>query len=54
MDKDEILLSVIIPVFNEELTISNIINRVKSVLDSEDFSWEIAGKKTLDVYKRYL
>lgn len=41
MDKDEILLSVIIPVFNEELTISNIINRVKSVLDSEDFSWEI-------------
>ena len=41
MDNDEILLSVIIPVFNEELTISNVIDRLKSVLKKEDFRWEI-------------
>ena len=41
MDKDEILLSVIIPVFNEELTIGNIINRTKSVLEKENFRYEI-------------
>jgi glycosyltransferase involved in cell wall biosynthesis len=41
MDKDEILLSVIIPVFNEELTISNIINRTKLVLEKEDLRYEI-------------
>lgn len=41
MDKDEILLSVIIPVFNEELTIRNIINRTKSVLEKEKYVYEI-------------
>ena len=41
MDNDEILLSVIIPVFNEELTISTVIDRLKSVLKKEDFRWEI-------------
>jgi glycosyltransferase involved in cell wall biosynthesis len=41
MDNDEILLSVIIPVFNEELTIGNIINRTKSVLEKENFRYEI-------------
>jgi glycosyltransferase involved in cell wall biosynthesis len=41
MDKDEILLSVIIPVFNEELTIGNIIDRTKIVLEKEDFRYEI-------------
>jgi glycosyltransferase involved in cell wall biosynthesis len=41
MDKDEILLSVIIPVFNEELTIGNIIDRTKFVLEKEDFRYEI-------------
>ena len=41
MDTDEILLSVIIPVFNEELTISNIINRTKSILDKENIKYEI-------------
>ena len=41
MDNDEILLSVIIPVFNEELTISTVIDRLKSVLKKIDFRWEI-------------
>lgn len=41
MDKDEILLSVIIPVFNEELTISNIITRTKSVMEKEKYTYEI-------------
>lgn len=41
MDNDKILLSVIIPVFNEELTISNIIDRTKSVLDRENYEYEI-------------
>ena len=41
MDEDEILLSVIIPVFNEELTISNIINRTKSVMENEKYTYEI-------------
>jgi glycosyltransferase involved in cell wall biosynthesis len=41
MDKDEILLSVIIPVFNEELSIGNIIDRTKLVLEKEDFRYEI-------------
>jgi glycosyltransferase involved in cell wall biosynthesis len=41
MDNDEILLSVIIPVFNEELTIGNIINRTKSVLEKENVRYEI-------------
>lgn len=41
MDKDEILLSVVIPVFNEELTIGNIISRTKSILDKEKFRFEI-------------
>ena len=41
MDNDQILLSVIIPVFNEELTISNIINRTKSVMEKEKYTYEI-------------
>lgn len=41
MDKDKILLSVIIPVFNEELTICNIINRTKSILEKENYAYEI-------------
>jgi glycosyltransferase involved in cell wall biosynthesis len=41
MNRDEPLLSVIIPVFNEELTIGNIIERVKLVLRKLGFSYEI-------------
>ncbi len=41
MDKDKILLSVIIPVFNEELTIGNIIDRTKFVLEKEGYRYEI-------------
>jgi len=41
MNRDEPLISVIIPVFNEELTIGNIIERVKLVLRNLGFSYEI-------------
>jgi glycosyltransferase involved in cell wall biosynthesis len=41
MNRDEPLVSVIIPVFNEELTIGNIIERVKLVLQNLGFSYEI-------------
>ena len=32
MSREEMLLSIIIPVYNEELTIGNIIDRVKAVV----------------------
>jgi glycosyltransferase involved in cell wall biosynthesis len=41
MNRDEPLISVIIPVFNEELTIGNIIERVKLVLRNLGLSYEI-------------
>jgi glycosyltransferase involved in cell wall biosynthesis len=41
MNRDEPLLSVIIPVFNEELTIGNVIKRVKVVLQKLGFKYEI-------------
>jgi glycosyltransferase involved in cell wall biosynthesis len=41
MNRDEPLLSVIIPVFNEELTIGNVIKRVKVVLQKFGFKYEI-------------
>jgi glycosyltransferase involved in cell wall biosynthesis len=41
MNRDDPLVSVIIPVFNEELTIGNIIERVKLVLRKLGFSYEI-------------
>jgi glycosyltransferase involved in cell wall biosynthesis len=41
MNNAEKLISVIIPVFNEELTISNVIERVKAVLQKIGFKYEI-------------
>jgi glycosyltransferase involved in cell wall biosynthesis len=41
MSRDEPLISVIIPVFNEELTIGNVIERVKVVLQKIGFEYEI-------------
>jgi glycosyltransferase involved in cell wall biosynthesis len=58
MDNNEILLSVIIPVFNEEQTISNIIQRAKTVLEKLGFRYEIivvddcSGDRSLETAKR--
>jgi glycosyltransferase involved in cell wall biosynthesis len=41
MNSDEPLISVIIPVFNEELTIGNVVERVKAVLQKLGFKYEI-------------
>jgi glycosyltransferase involved in cell wall biosynthesis len=41
MKTNETLISVIIPVFNEELTIGNVIERVKAVLHKICFKYEI-------------
>jgi len=41
MNNDEMLISVIIPVFNEAQTIGNIIGRVKTVLQKIGFKYEI-------------
>jgi glycosyltransferase involved in cell wall biosynthesis len=41
MNSDEMLISVVIPVFNEELTIGNVIERVKVVLQKLGFEYEI-------------
>ena len=41
MSRGEMLLSVIIPVYNEELTIGNIIDRTKAALAQMGFSYEI-------------
>jgi glycosyltransferase involved in cell wall biosynthesis len=41
MNRTEPLISVIIPVFNEEQTISNVIERVKAVLEETGFKHEI-------------
>jgi len=40
METDEPLISVIIPVFNEELTIGNVVERVKTVLQKIGFKYE--------------
>jgi glycosyltransferase involved in cell wall biosynthesis len=41
MDKAEVLISVVIPVFNEARTVGNVIRRVKSVMERTDFRHEI-------------
>jgi glycosyltransferase involved in cell wall biosynthesis len=41
MNNDEMLLSVVIPVFNEELTIGNVIERVTAVMQKIGFKYEI-------------
>jgi len=64
MDNNEILLTIIIPVYNEELTIGNVINRLNKVMQkislkheiivvddcSEDRSLEISRKHGVQVY----
>jgi glycosyltransferase involved in cell wall biosynthesis len=64
MDKDEMLLSVVIPIFNEEPTIGNVIRRLKTTLQkiglkheivvvddcSEDRSLEISKSQSVKVY----
>ena len=64
MDNNETLLSVVIPVFNEEPTVGNVIGRLKSVLQeigfkheiiiiddcSEDRSLEISKSQSVKVY----
>ena len=41
MSPREMLLSVIIPVYNEELTIGNIIDRTKKAMQQIGFQYEI-------------
>ena len=41
MDRDEVLISVVIPVFNEELTVGNVIERVTEVMHKLGFKYEI-------------
>jgi glycosyltransferase involved in cell wall biosynthesis len=41
MDSDEVLISVVIPVFNEELTVGNVIQRVTEVMQKLGFDCEI-------------
>jgi glycosyltransferase involved in cell wall biosynthesis len=64
MSQKEILLSIIIPVYNEELTVGNIIDRVKTVMQqaglkneiivvddcSYDKSLEVAKKRSAKIY----
>jgi len=41
MNTDETLISVVIPVFNEELTIGNVIERLTAVMQKIGFKYEI-------------
>lgn len=41
MNPNEVLLSIVIPVFNEEQTVGNVIERVKTVLQQNGFKHEI-------------
>jgi len=41
MDSDELLICVVIPVFNEELTIGNVIERLTAVMQKNGFKYEI-------------
>jgi glycosyltransferase involved in cell wall biosynthesis len=58
MSRGEMLLSVIIPVYNEELTIGNIINRTKTALQQIGLPYEIividdrSYDKSLEVAKK--
>jgi glycosyltransferase involved in cell wall biosynthesis len=70
MDSDEVLISVVIPVFNEELTVGNVIQRVTEVMQklgfdceiivvddcSTDRSLELSGRQGVHVYslKRHM
>ena len=59
MDRDELLVSVVIPVFNEELTIGNLIERLKAVMKKTGFKYEIivvddrSADKSLEISKSH-
>jgi glycosyltransferase involved in cell wall biosynthesis len=59
MDSDEILLSVVVPVFNEELTIGNVIERVTAVAQKIGFKHEIiiiddcSADRSLEISRSY-
>ena len=41
MEHEEVFVSVVIPVFNEEVTIGNVVSRTKKVLEEMDIVYEI-------------
>ena len=59
MDRDELLVSVVIPVFNEELTIGNVIERLTAVMKKTNFKYEIivvddrSADKSLEISKSH-
>jgi glycosyltransferase involved in cell wall biosynthesis len=59
MDSDEMLLSVVVPVFNEELTIGNVIERLTAVAQKIGFKHEIividdcSADRSLEISKRH-
>jgi glycosyltransferase involved in cell wall biosynthesis len=59
MDSDEMLLSVVVPVFNEELTIGNVIERLTTVAQKIGFEHEIivvddcSADRSLEISKGY-
>jgi glycosyltransferase involved in cell wall biosynthesis len=59
MDRDELLVSVVIPVFNEELTIGNVIERLTAVMKKTSFKYEIivvddrSADKSLEISKSH-
>jgi glycosyltransferase involved in cell wall biosynthesis len=59
MSSKEMLLSIIIPVYNEELTVGNIIERVKAVMQQTGFKYEVivvddhSFDKSLETAKKY-
>lgn len=59
MEKGEILISVVIPVYNEELTIGKVIDRLKVVLQKTGFKHEIvvvddcSQDNSMDILKKH-
>jgi glycosyltransferase involved in cell wall biosynthesis len=58
MNNDEMLISVVIPVFNEELTIGNMIERLTAVMQKNGFKYEIivvddcSADRSLEIAKK--
>ncbi|MEM2999690.1 MAG: glycosyltransferase family 2 protein [Candidatus Bathyarchaeia archaeon] len=59
MDNDDVLISVVIPVFNEALTVGNIIERLKTVMEGSNFKYELivvndcSTDNSLEISKRH-
>jgi glycosyltransferase involved in cell wall biosynthesis len=59
MNIDEVLVSVVIPVFNEELTIGNVIERLAAVAQKTGFKYEIivvddcSADRSLEISRSY-